>query len=132
VAFVIHLTASRQRRRLTGVQAPAGRRWANRDGNRIVVRLFGSGSVPLRKSYARFPPFRCRASVAVSLFYRCKIPLLYKNYVRKFRSVRHRDITQRQRQRYNGMKTAKRQRKNGNGMVETGHKTPFCHLVDDC
>ena len=38
-------------------------------------------------SYARFPPFRCRSSVAVSPFCRYKIPLFCKNYVRKFRSV---------------------------------------------
>jgi len=36
---------------------------------------------------ARFPSFRCRPSVAVSPFCRCKIPLFCKNYVRKFRSV---------------------------------------------
>jgi len=35
----------------------------------------------------RFPHFRCRSSVAVSPFCRCKIPLFCKNYVRKFRSV---------------------------------------------
>jgi len=38
-------------------------------------------------NYAWFPPFRCRSSVAVSPFCRCKIPLFCKNYVRKFRSV---------------------------------------------
>ena len=36
---------------------------------------------------ARFPPFRCRSSVAVSPFCRYKIPLFCKNYVRKSRSV---------------------------------------------
>ena len=80
--------------------------------------------------YAWFLPFRCRSSVAVSPFYRCKIPLFYKNYVRKFRSVTavngkkiHNGSGNgngvRKRQRLTG--TAKRQRKNGNGMVETRH-----------
>ena len=80
--------------------------------------------------YAWFPPFRCRSPVAVSPFCRRKIPLLCKNYVRKFRSVTA--VTSkkirngssngngvRKRQRLTG--TAKRQRKNGNGMVETRH-----------
>ena len=39
------------------------------------------------KTYAWFPPFRCRSSVAVSPFCRCKIPSFCINYVRKFRSV---------------------------------------------
>ena len=51
--------------------------------------------------YALFPPFRCRSSVAVSPFCRCKIPLFCKNYVRKFRSVT--------------------EGRNGNGMVEIRH-----------
>jgi len=78
-------------------------------------------------TYARFPPFRCRSSVAVSPFCRFKIPLFCKNYVRKFRSVRHRD-TQQQRQRQRCTETAAANGngktaiwKNGNGMVETGH-----------
>jgi len=69
-------------------------------------------------------------SVAVSPFYRCKIPLFCKNYVRKFRSVtavNGKKISngsgngngERKRQRLTG--TAKRQRKNGNGMMETGY-----------
>jgi len=40
-----------------------------------------------RLTNAWFPPFRCRSSVAVSPFCRCKIPLFCKNYARKFRSV---------------------------------------------
>jgi len=39
------------------------------------------------RTNARFPSFRCRSTVAVSPFCRCKIPLFCKNYVRKFRSV---------------------------------------------
>jgi len=77
-----------------------------------------------------FPPFRCRSSVAVSPFCRCKIPLFCKKYVRKFRSdtaVNSKKIRNgsgngngvRKRQRLTG--TAKWQRQNGNGMVETGH-----------
>jgi len=80
-------------------------------------------------SNARFPPFRRRSSVAVSPFCRCKIPLFCKNYVvRKFRTAGNsKKICSgsgngvRKRQRLTG--TAKRQRKNGNGMVEIGHKT---------
>jgi len=81
---------------------------------------------------AWFPPFRCRSSVAISPFWRCKIPLFYKNYVRKFRSVtavnskkiRNGSVNGngngvRKRQRLTG--TEKRQRKNGNGMVVTRH-----------
>ena len=78
-------------------------------------------------SNARFPPFRCRSSVAVSPFCRCKIPLFCKNYVRKFIPFRYsrkqQKDTQRQRQRQRLSGTAKRQRKNGNGnygIVETG------------
>jgi len=41
----------------------------------------------LEWSHARFPSFRCRSSVAVSPFCRCKIPSFCKNYVRKYRSV---------------------------------------------
>jgi len=65
-------------------------------------------------------------------FRRCKIPLMCKNYVRKFRSVtavNGKKIRNgsgngnrngvRKRRRLTG--TAKRQRKNGNGMVQTGH-----------
>jgi len=79
-------------------------------------------------TYAWFPPFRCRSSVAVSPFSRCKIPLFCKNYVRKFRSVTAANGKKirngsgngvRKRQRLTG--TAKRQRKNGNGLVETEH-----------
>jgi len=79
---------------------------------------------------AWFPPFRCRSSVTVSPFCRCKIPLFCKNYVRKFRSVTAVNSKKlrngsgngnsvRKRQRLTG--TEKRQRKNGNGMVETRH-----------
>jgi len=98
------------------------------------VRVFAAGC----ESNARFPPFRCRSSVAVSPFCRCKIPLFCKNYVRKFRSVTAVNSKKirngsgngngngvRKRQRLTG--TAKRQRKNGNGMAETGHK--FCYTV---
>jgi len=45
------------------------------------------GSVLRNWPNARFPPFRCGSSVAISPFYRCKSPLFCKNYVRKFRSV---------------------------------------------
>jgi len=82
---------------------------------------------------ARFPPFRCRSSVAVSPFCRCKILLFCKSYVRKFRfvtAVNGKKIRNgsgngngngvRKRQRLTA--TAKRQRKNDNGMMETGHK----------
>jgi len=41
----------------------------------------------IKTTNARFPPSRCRSSVTVSPFCRCKIPLFCKNYVRKFRSV---------------------------------------------
>jgi len=68
-------------------------------------------------SNARFSPFRCRSSVAVSPFCRCKIPLFCKNYVRKFRSVRHKDTQrQRQRQRQRCTETATA---NGNGETAT-------------
>jgi len=70
-------------------------------------------------------------SVAVSPFCHCKIPLFCKNYVRKFCSitaVNSKKIRNgssngnsvRKRQWLTG--TAKWQRKNGNRMVETGHK----------
>jgi len=36
---------------------------------------------------AQFSSFRCRSSVAVSPFCRCKIALFCKNYVRKIRYV---------------------------------------------
>jgi len=71
-------------------------------------------------SNAWFPPFRCRSSVAVSPFCRCKIPLFCKNYVRKFRSVTAAN-SEKDMQRKRCTATAKRQRKNGNGLVETGH-----------
>ena len=45
-------------------------------------------SYVLQPSYAWFPPFRCRSSLAVSPFCRCKISLFFKNYARKFRSVK--------------------------------------------
>jgi len=69
-------------------------------------------------------------SVAVSPFYRCKIPLFCKNYVRKFRSVtavnskkirNGNDNGNGVRKRQPMTETAKRQRKNGKEMVETGH-----------
>jgi len=71
-------------------------------------------------------PFRCRSSVAVSPFCRCKIPLFCKNYVRKFRfvpAVNRKKGRQRQRhrQRCTETATAKWQRKNGNAMMETAH-----------
>jgi len=79
-----------------------------------------------RVCYAGFPPFCCRSSVAVSPFCRCKIPLFCKIYVRKFRSVSA--VNSRKIRNGNGVPkrqrltaTAKWQRKNGNGMVETGH-----------
>ena len=86
----------------------------------------------LSPTYAWFPPFRCRSSVAVSPFCRCKILLFCKNYVRKFRSVTAINSKKvrngsgngngvRKWQRPTG--TAKRQRKNGDGMMETGHYT---------
>ena len=67
----------------------------------------------LNTTCAQFPLFRCRSSVAISPFCRCKIPLFCKNYVRKFRSVRHRDM-QRQWQRCTETATA-----NGNGEMAT-------------
>ena len=67
-------------------------------------------------------------SVAVSPFCRCKIALFCKNYVRKFRSVTFVNSKKIRNGSGNGYirctetGTAKQQRKNGNGMVETGHK----------
>jgi len=65
-------------------------------------------------------------SDAVSPFFHCKVPLFRKNYVRKLRSVTavnskkiRNDNGVRKRQRLTGK--AKRQRTNGNGMVETEH-----------
>jgi len=90
---------------------------------------------------ARFPSFRCRSSVAVSPFCRCKIPLFCKNYVRKFRSVTAVNSKKKRsgsgngngngvRQRLTG--TAKWQRKNGNGMMETRHDSEGCRVVVRC
>jgi len=99
----------------------------------VLSPLFCCPSVFTRLCNARFPPFRCRSSVAVSPFCRFKIPLFCKNYVRKFHSVtavsREKIYIDsgygngngvRKRQRLTG--TAKRKRKNGNGMMKTGHK----------
>jgi len=47
----------------------------------------GLAKLLMKLRNARFPPFLCRSSVAVSPFCRCKIPLFCKNYVRKFGSV---------------------------------------------
>ena len=76
--------------------------------------------------YARFPPFRCYSSVAVSPFCRCKIPLFCKNYVRKFCSITAVNSKKIRNGSSNGVRTrqrlmgtAKRQRENGNRMVET-------------
>jgi len=77
------------------------------------------------------PGFHHSVAVLPLPFRRCKIPLFCKNYVRKFRSVttvNGRNIRNgsgngngvRKQQRLTGK--AKRQRKNDNGMVETGHK----------
>ena len=76
-------------------------------------------------------------SVAVSPFCRRKMPFFCKNYVRKFRSVTAVNSKKirsgsgncngngvRKRQRLT--ETANRQRKNGNGMVETGHYSALC------
>jgi len=76
------------------------------------------------------PGFHHSVAVLPLPFRRCKIPLFCKNYVRKFRSVtavygKKTAVRSgngngvRKRQRLTG--TAKRQRKKGNGMVETGH-----------
>ena len=81
---------------------------------------------------AWFPPFRCRSSVAVSPFplavavsvHRCRcccscvsLVAVYGCNGTEFSYVIF--IEQR------NFTTAKRQRKNGNGMVETGHKKKF-------
>jgi len=69
--------------------------------------------------YAWFPLFRCRSSVAVSPFCRCKIPLFCKNYVRKipFRySRKQQKETQQQRQRQRCTESATA---NGNGETAT-------------
>ena len=132
-----------RRRRLTSVEklprVIITEWWANsRIGSPTLLPMNGitgrselsSNNEDELNTYAWFPPFRCRSSVAVSPFYRCKIPLLCKNYVRKFRfvtAVNGKKIRNgsgngngvRKRQRLTG--TAKRQRKNGNGMVETRH-----------
>jgi len=76
------------------------------------------------------PGFHHSVAVLQLPFCRCKIPVFCKNYARKFRSVPLQPFMLRngssngngaqKRQRLTG--TAKRQRKNGNGMmVETGH-----------
>jgi len=81
--------------------------------------------------YARYPPFRCRSSVAFSPFCRCKIPLFCKNYVRKFRSVTavNSKNTQRQPQRCTETATS-----NGNGETATewwkpGIKSALLHVI---
>ena len=83
---------------------------------------------------ARFPPFRCRSSVAVSPFplavavsvYRCRCRMPWLVGVDDW--LVSYGTEQRKKQNsilfYYG-KTAKRQRKNGNGMVETGHQKFF-------
>jgi len=78
------------------------------------------------ETYVQFPSFRRRSSVSVSPLYRRKIPLFCKKYVRKLQLFMLRNGSGdgngngvRKRQRLTG--TAKRQRKNGNRMVETGH-----------
>ena len=68
---------------------------------------------------ACFPTFRCRSSVAISPFCRCKIPLFCRYYVRKFRSVtatKAKKIRKRRRQRQRCTETATA---NGNGETAT-------------
>jgi len=74
------------------------------------------------------PGFHHSVAVLPLPFCHCKILLFCKNYVRKFRSVTAVNSKKIRngngvwkRQRLTG--TAKWQRKNGNGMVETGHNS---------
>jgi len=73
----------------------------------------------------RFPSFRCRSCVALSPL---PLPLPLRIFIAvygcngtEFSYVTFAELTT---EFYNG-RTAKRQRKNGNGMVETGHKTAY-------
>ena len=68
---------------------------------------------------AWFPPFRCRSSVAVSPFCRCKIPLFCNSYVRTFCSV---TAVNSKKIRYgsgNGNGNGVRKRRNGNRRTAT-------------
>ena len=83
-----------------------------------------------RLTYAWFPPFRCRSSVAVSPFplavavfvarCRCRCRCVYFCRLRVERNGIFLRNFYRTTEFYNG-RTAKRQRKNGDGMVESGH-----------
>jgi len=88
----------RKRQRLTGLRE-------RRNGNGMVE----TGHNP------RFPPFRCRSSVAVSPFCPCKITLFCKNYVRK-KPFRYSRKQQKDTQRQRCTETATA---NGNGETET-------------
>ena len=84
---------------------------------------------------ARFPSFRCRSSVAVSPFCRCKIPLFCKNYVRKFRSVTA--MSRKNVRNGSGVRKRQRQRRNGNRTATewwkpgiTLHRTPCVKFWD--
>jgi len=61
---------------------------------------------------ARFPPFRCRSSVAVLPFCHCKIRCSVKNYVRIFRSIIGIEIC-------NGVRKQQWEWRNGNGRTAT-------------
>ena len=68
--FRSHETTRPSTRQLQLCRRRSVRTFCN-DNRTIACRVFN----------ARFPPFRCRSSVAVSPFCRCKIPLFCKNYV---------------------------------------------------
>jgi len=67
--------------------------------------------------YARFPSFRCRSSVAVSRF-RTPLPLRIFFAVYGYNGTEFSYVFFTEQRNFT---TAKRQRKNGNGMVETRH-----------
>jgi len=68
-------------------------------------------------SNALFPSFRCRSSVAVSPFCRCKIPLFCKNYVRQFRYITA--VNGKKIRNGSGNGVRKRERRNSNGRTAT-------------
>jgi len=65
------------------------------------------------------PGFHHSLAVLLLPFCRCKIPLLCKNYVRKFRSVTALDSKKIRNGSGNGNGVWKRERRNGNGRTAT-------------
>ena len=72
-----------------------------------------------RSRNARLPIFRCRFAVPIS---RCRTPLPLRISMSNGTEFSYVILTEQTTEFYNG-RTAKRQWKDGNGMVETGHKS---------